>query len=110
MRGLKRRLQQLEEISGVRYSAENPRKRIRTVTSGYGWTPIPGRPDSWSMPPLDLEKSTCRRTLCEDGTLMEWVAIYGDHEELSDEEKERWIATQPVERFEFRQRQKYRRR
>ena len=106
-RGLQRRLQNLEEISGFRYTAENPRVRRRIVVDGLAWTPIPGRPGSWSMPPPDLEKSICSRTLYADGTLEEWVEIYGSREELSTEEMEQWIARQPVERFEIRQLQEH---
>ena len=105
---VQRRLQQLEEISGFRHSAENPRDRIRTVVGGWGWTPIPGRPGSFSMARLDLNKSTCRRTLHSNGLLWEWVDFFGDWDELEDGELERWIAAQPVKRFEIRRQREHR--
>jgi len=102
MRGLNRRLGHLEEITGVRYTVEHPRKRQRYVTTGFGWTST-GRGDgSSSIPPLDLGKSTCRRTFYPDGTLEEWVYLYGWWEDLSKEELERWIATKPVRRVDSR--------
>jgi|SRR5665213_2491369 len=99
MRALQRRLQNLEEVSGLLYSPEHPRDRHRLIFGGFGAKPIPGKPGSYSMTPLDLGKSTCRRTLFPNGLLQETVYIYGGSEELNDEELERWIAKQPVHRF-----------
>ena len=102
MRGLQRRLEHLEEITGVRYSVEQPRKRKRQIVSGFGWTPNPEKPGGCTMAPLDLGKSSCVRTFYPDGTLNEWIHIYGCREDLSDEELERWIATKPVRRVDSR--------
>src|SRR4051812_1915890 len=95
--GVQRRVEHLEETTGARYTAENPRERFRIVKSG-SWTPVPGAPGQWSLGDLDLSKSICRRTLHADGFLWEWVEICGNWEKLSAEDLERWIAAQPVKR------------
>ena len=94
--GLYRRLQRLEETPGFRYSAEQPRERFRIVVTGIGWTE--GRNESWSIGPLNLEQSTCRREFKADGTLWEIVQIHGNWNQISDEQLEQWIAGCPVER------------
>ena len=53
------------------------------------------RPVVW---PTDLAKSTCKRTLCADGSLWEIVHLNGSSSDLSDGELERFIATFPIER------------
>ena len=45
----------------------------------------------------DLARSTCRRTLCAGGELIEYVQLNGSRESVSDEDLERFIASFPVE-------------
>lgn len=50
---------------------------------------------------LDLENSTCQRTLCADGSVSESVmlATGNDGREATDEDLDQWIATFPIEPF-----------
>jgi len=59
---LKRRVEQLEESSGV--NGSTPRKILRIVVSRLD-----------SEPSLALEDAPCSRTLCSDGTLLEVVRL-----------------------------------
>jgi hypothetical protein len=47
--------------------------------------------------PTDLAKSTCQRTLCPDGSLMEVVNLNGNGSGVSEEELDRFIASFPIE-------------
>ena len=91
---LRRRLEALEETScslleKIQSGAAPPKGRLPIIVSAYVGT-------------ADLRFSTCRRTLCPDGMLMEYVKIQGRQGELasckglSDEELDRWIATFPI--------------
>jgi len=72
---------------------EQPREKLRLVVSGLSWKPIPGKVGAWELGPLDLEKSTCSRTLSQDGTLWEVVWLYGSTAGLTDEELDKWIGS-----------------
>jgi hypothetical protein len=45
---------------------------------------------------LSLATSTCSRTLCTDGTLLEIVDLDGIRGDLSDEELEHFVSEFPV--------------
>ena len=45
--------------------------------------------------PLNLEASTCTRTLCPNGVVTEVVTLEGRREDLTDEEREAFIAKFP---------------
>ena len=78
---------------------EHPREKLRLVVTGCGWKPIAGKEGAYTLGELDLERSTCKRTLCQDGTLMELVELHGNPDGLNDEELEKWIATFPIIRL-----------
>jgi hypothetical protein len=47
-----------------------------------------------------LENATCKRTLSPDGTVMEFVEVFGSNEgpdRVTDEELDRWVASFPIE-------------
>ena len=48
---------------------------------------------------LDLENSTCQRTLCADGTVSESIVLVAGNQgrELSDNDLEEWVAGFPIE-------------
>lgn len=77
----------LEEIQSGR---QPPKKRLPVIVSAYVGT-------------ADLHFSTCQRTLCPDGTLLEYVQLQDEHGNLAsrkglpDEELHRWIASFPIE-------------
>ena len=48
--------------------------------------------------PLNLEASTCTRTLCPNGVVTEVVTLEGRRQDLTDEELEAFIAKFPIER------------
>jgi hypothetical protein len=77
--------------------SEQPQEVLRLVVTGT-WEPIPEKNGAWRMPPLDLEKSTCSRTLDSDGTLWEFVKIHGNRDQLTDEALAQWIERFPIER------------
>jgi|SRR5665213_3666367 len=97
---LQRRLQNLEEVSGLRYTAERPRTRRQLVVMKAGCRLVPDHSESWPISSFDREKSTCGRMLCTDGTLLESVFVHSEWEELREEELQQWIATHPVERLD----------
>jgi hypothetical protein len=83
MKAIARRLYRLEE----RLEAEGkPRKTFRIMTRPKGRE-------------LDLENSSCQRTLCADGTVCESITLAEakDGREVTDEEVEEWVATFPIE-------------
>ena len=65
----------------------NPRDRLRLVVSS---------PASHA---LNLEASTCRRTLTGSGFLTEVVRLDGIRGDLTDEEIEKFVQCFPVERL-----------
>ena len=79
MKAVIRRLRRLEQ---ARFEAG--RGRTRVVISGVGM-------------PLNLEKSTCTRTLAANGLLTEIVQLDGRREDLTDEELENFVAEFPIE-------------
>lgn len=76
---------------------EQPREKLRLVVSGLSWRPIPGKVEAWELGPLDLGKSTCRRSISQDGTLWEVVRLHGSTAGLTDEELDKWIAAFPID-------------
>jgi hypothetical protein len=80
MRAISRRLRHLED----RIASGEPRQRWRIVTSGV-------------VGPLNLANSTCRRTLCRNGVLIESVTLDGSRNELSAEELKEFIEGFPIE-------------
>jgi len=82
---LKRRVEQLEERSGVH--SREPRKIVRVVVSRVDRKP-------------SLENAECRRTFCRDGTLIEMVRLENSregHEELSEEALDRFVESFPIQ-------------
>jgi hypothetical protein len=79
MRAVDRRLRRLEQLQ-----FEPARVPMRVVISGVGM-------------PLNLEKSTCTRTLAANGLLTEIVQLDGRREDLTDEELENFVAEFPIE-------------
>ena len=84
MKTVIRRLTKLEHQLG--YSGK-PRERFRMVIRRADSAPT-------------LEGATCKRSLCPDGSLFEFVKFLepsdGSHE-LSQEEIDRWVETFPIE-------------
>jgi len=74
MKAISRRLRRLD---GQQMPSSGPPRK------GFGVMIAPTRRDN-----IDLEKSSCQRTLCADGS---------DGREVSDEELNEWIATFPIE-------------
>lgn len=64
--------------------ARNPRDRLRLVVSNVGV--------------LNLERSTCVRSLTADGFLTEVVRLDGIRGNLTDEELDRFVESFPIER------------
>jgi hypothetical protein len=62
----------------------NPRERLRVIVADMDHD-------------LSLATSTCSRTLCGDGTLMELVNLDGIGGELSDEALDRFVASFPIQ-------------
>lgn len=75
--------------------AEQPRQTLRILLTA-SWETIPGKEGTYRMPELDLAKSTCKRTLSQDGTLLEFIGFHGNPHGLNDAELENWIATFPI--------------
>jgi len=48
--------------------------------------------------PPDLAKYTCKRTICPNGQILEYVHLEGGREGLSDEALDAWVQTFPIER------------
>ena len=63
----------------------NRQDRLRLVTSAMDHA-------------LNLETSTCRRTLTANGALTEVVRLDGIHGGLSDEELDKFVQSFPIER------------
>jgi hypothetical protein len=61
----------------------NPRDRLRLIVCAMDHD-------------LSLETSTCTRSLCANGTLMEVVRLDGIRGDLTDEELDRFVAGFPV--------------
>ena len=79
MKAIITRLRRLEQLH-----SEPGREPMRVVISGVGI-------------PLNLEKSTCTRTLAANGLLTEIVQLDGRREDLTDEELENFVAEFPIE-------------
>jgi hypothetical protein len=62
----------------------NPRERLRVIVAAMDHD-------------LSLTTSTCSRTLCGDGTLLEVVDLDGTRADLSEEELDRFVATFPIQ-------------
>lgn len=78
---LKRRLDRLEvNLNPTR----RPRKGLRWVVAGV------------AGPPANSTNSTCTRTLCTDGTLMELVKLDGHRYDLTDEDLVKFIESFPI--------------
>ena len=85
MKAMNRRLRGLEDqLGGV---GGKPRKIWRVML----------RPTSRKA---ELEKSTCRRFLCADGTVSENIVLAPgkNGREITDAEPEEWIESFPIER------------
>jgi hypothetical protein len=91
----KRRLDALEQKSGnpleqILSGALPPKNHLAMIVSSFNG-------------PVDLRFSTCKRTLCLDGTLLEHIRLQNERGELayggdlSTEELHRWTATFPIE-------------
>jgi hypothetical protein len=68
---------------------QNPRDRLRLVVCAMDHD-------------LSLETSTCTRTLCGNGTLMEVVDLDGTRGDLSDEKLDQFVSSFPVNPLEPR--------
>jgi hypothetical protein len=79
MRAFDRRVRRLERLQ-----FEPARQPMRVVISGVGI-------------PLNLENSTCTRTLAANGLLTEIVQLDGTRAGLSDQELENFVAKFPIE-------------
>jgi hypothetical protein len=75
----RRRLEKLE----ARLTPPDPKQGLRVIFSAIA-------------KPLSLATSQCRRWLCSDGTLTEFVRFDGNCKDMSDAELERFIASFPV--------------
>jgi hypothetical protein len=87
MKTLAKRLVRLEEqLAPVQPDyARNPRSRHRVLVSNMGKQ-------------LNLETSTCRRTLSADGALFEMVTLDGSRSGLTDAQLETFIESFPINR------------
>jgi hypothetical protein len=85
VKAVARRLHRLE--GQLAPSSEPLRKRFSVMIA-------PTRRDN-----IDLEKSSCQRTLCADGSISEHIVLVeGENgREISDSELEAWIETFPAE-------------
>jgi hypothetical protein len=87
MKTVIRRIARLEDRLAPKVPADflrNPREHVRLVASAMDHD-------------LNLETSTCRRTLTENGCLIEVVRLDGIRDGLSDEALDRFVASFPVE-------------
>jgi len=86
MRAIARRLRRLEDQLGG--ADGKPRKTSRMML----------RPTSGKV---ELENSTCRRTLCRDGTVMENIVLAPgkNGRAITDAELEEWVAGFPLEPY-----------
>jgi hypothetical protein len=75
----RRRLAKLE----ARLAPPEPKTGLRVVFSAIA-------------KPLSLATSECKRWLCADGTITEYVRLDGDCKDISEAELERFIASFPV--------------
>jgi hypothetical protein len=84
MKALARRVHRLQcQFAPARDYLQNPRDRLRLIVSAMDHD-------------LSLETSTCTRTLCVNGTLMEVVDLDGIRGSLSDEALDRFVSRFPV--------------
>jgi len=85
MKAISRRLRRLEDQFGP--ADGKPREHFRLVL----------RPAGLNKP--DLANSTCRRTLCPNGTVSESIVLAAGHggREITDDELEEWVESFPIE-------------
>jgi len=81
MRRLNGRLDKLERMLHPRGT---PRERLRVVTCGMDRA-------------ANLANATCKRTLCENGLLLEVVHLDGDRDGLTDEQLDKFVESFPIE-------------
>jgi len=74
--------------------AVRPKHKLGFVISKR-WRPRPDGNGRYELVPLDLERSKCTRTLYGD-TLIEMAEIYGNADELTDEQMRQWIESFPI--------------
>ena len=89
MNAVTRRIRRLEEQFKPAIEPDflrNPRHRLRLVVSEMDHR-------------LNLETSTCRRTLTSSGSLTEVVRLDGIRGGLTDEELEKFVQSFPIERI-----------
>jgi hypothetical protein len=84
MKTLAKRVQRLQrQFAPARDYLQNPRDRLRVVVADMDHD-------------LSLATSTCSRTLCAGGTLLEFVNLDGIRGELSDDGLDRFVASSPI--------------
>jgi hypothetical protein len=84
MKALARRIHRLQrQFAPPADYLKNPRDRLRLVVCAMDHD-------------LRLDTSTCTRTLCSNGTLMEVVHLDGIRGELSDGELDQFVSGFPV--------------
>jgi hypothetical protein len=83
MKTVVRRVRKLEnEFAPPRDYLRHPRSVLRLVYDAYH--------------KLNLETSTCSRTLCRDGSLLECVMLDGSIDDISEEALKEFIENSPV--------------
>jgi hypothetical protein len=80
MKTVIRRLNRLED----RFGPKKPRRVLRMVVTRVG----DGEPE--------LEKATCTRSLCTDGTLMELIDLNSYSNPFTSEELDRFVERFPI--------------
>ena len=84
MKTIARRVQRLQrQFAPAPDYLQSPRERLRLIVAAMDHD-------------LSLATSTCSRTLCPDGTLLEIVDLDGIRGDLSDEELEQFVSEFPV--------------
>ena len=88
MRTLARRVQRLQrQFAPAPDYRQNPRERLRVIVAAMDHD-------------LSLATSTCSRTLCADGTLLELVNLDGIRGDLTDEALDEFVSRFPVTALE----------
>jgi hypothetical protein len=81
MKTVIRRLNRLED----RFGPKKPREVLRIVVTQVG------------AGDADLEKATCTRSLCSDGTLMELIDLNSCNNPFTSDELDRFVERFPVD-------------